>query len=122
MLDELTKFVRDRSPEFARYSFDQVKGTLEAFSGNTLVATDDAGRIRGIAIFVERGSRLHFTTVITDGKRQANFKTFRQVIRALKKDIEFLTDDGTLRVLKNGCSISAIAHNRRSSRNGGLCN
>ena len=102
MLDELTKFVRDRSPAFARYSFDQVKRALETFSQNTLVATDEAGKIRGLAIFAVRGSRLHFTTVITDGKRQANFRTMRKMIRALKKDIEFLTEDGSLRILKNG--------------------
>ncbi len=106
MLDELTRFARERSPAFARYTFEQVRRTLEVFSRNTLVATDDAGRIRLLAIFVERGSRLHFTTVITDGKGQANFRMLRQVVRRSGKDIEFLRDDGTLRVLKNGTTYT----------------
>ena len=102
MLDELVEFVRDRSPAFARFSREDVRRTLEAFSQTTLVATDPVGRIRGLAIFVNRGDRIHFTTVITDGNSQANFRTMRRMIRTLKKDIEFLTEDGVLRILKNG--------------------
>ncbi len=97
MLDELTKFVRDRSPEFARYSYDEVRRTLEAFSQTTLFVTDEAGRIRAVAIFVERGDRVHFITLITDGKRQANFRMLRQIVRAVKKDIEFF-DQRTMRL------------------------
>ncbi len=100
MLDELVKFARARSPAFAEYSVEDVTRTLEALAKNIFVVTDEAGRIRLFAIAVVRGTRLHFTALVTDGKRQDNFATIRRGVQALKKEVEFLREDGSLRVLK----------------------